>query len=759
MRFRNIALVFLMLALAMPAFAQEQRASIEGVIKDSTGAVMPGVTVEARNEAVGVVVTTVTDANGVYRFPSLASGTYDVKATLQGFNDAGQPDVPLSLGQIKKVDLTMRIAGVSESVQVTAESPLVDVKQSARSTSIRNEQIDLLPKGRDFTTLVTQTPGANNESKLGGLSIDGASAGENRYIIDGIETTNLQTGVSGKNVIADFVEEVQVKSSGYTAEYGGALGGVVNVVTKSGSNNIRGTALLNWQSDKLEASNTPILRRGVLDNSIAEYQTYPEDSYNRFEPGIALGGPIMRDRMWFFGAYQPALTTTTRDVTPETSGNPNASTITGQEQKNNIQYLTANTTAQIGNSIRTRVSYNNSWSKQTGRLQNQSGTSPTSTNFNINDVRPNWSLSANLDWVATPNVYFGFRGGYYKSDLYNEGIPDEIRYLYSRGNVGQAGVGDAFQHASGFSNVASNNSTTYDAQTRAYFQADGTFYANAAGQHTFKGGVQVDRVGNNVLTGEQKNLVRLQWDVALSGQRGAYGYYQVRSNGVKPEQGIITEGNVHTNNIGLFFQDAWTVTNKLTINAGIRTEQEKVPTYVTGDPNVPKYGVEWGFGDKLAPRVGFAYDINGDGKWKVYGSWGIFYDIFKLELPRGSWGGSKWLEYLLHARHLRLQHAPRSVLGRPDGVQSVLRHAHPRTDRLPACRFRGRLHRAQPEAHAEPGSLVRLRSPAGGQPGHRRPLRPQAADQGDRGRGPARCPAERDLHHLQPGLRPREVRV
>ena len=132
-------------------------------------------------------------------------------------------------------------------MKVTAESPLVDVAQSARQTNIRAEQVELLPQGRDFTTLVTQAPGANQEAKLGGLSIDGASAGENRYIIDGIETTNLQTGISGKNVIVDFVEEVQVKSSGYTAEFGGATGGVINVVTKSGTNDFHGSALYNFE--------------------------------------------------------------------------------------------------------------------------------------------------------------------------------------------------------------------------------------------------------------------------------------------------------------------------------------------------------------------------------------------------------------------------------------------------------------------------------------------------------------------------------
>ena len=119
---------------------------------------------------------------------------------------------------------------------------------------------------------------------------------------------------------------------------------------------------------------------------------------------------------------------------------------------------------------------------------------------------------------------------------------------------------------------------------------------------------------------------------------------QVRSNGVDPKKGFITEGDIHTNNIGLFIQDSWTINNRLTVNLGLRTERERVPTYTTQE-DMPEFGIEFPFGDKLAPRVGFAYDLKGDGRSKVFGSWGVFYDIFKLELPRGSFGGDKWLEY------------------------------------------------------------------------------------------------------------------
>src|SRR3972149_11627223 len=143
MRFRTLALLFLVFALAVPAVAQEQRGAIEGIVKDSSGAVLPGVTVEAKNVAVGSVAASVTDGNGAYRFPALAPGTYEVTANLQGFNTQRLEGVIVNLGQIKKVDFALGVGGVAETVQVSAEAPLVDVRQSARATSLRNAPLAL----------------------------------------------------------------------------------------------------------------------------------------------------------------------------------------------------------------------------------------------------------------------------------------------------------------------------------------------------------------------------------------------------------------------------------------------------------------------------------------------------------------------------------------------------------------------------------------------------------------------------------------
>jgi hypothetical protein len=189
---------------------------------------------------------------------------------------------------------------------------------------------------------------------------------------------------------------------------------------------------------------------------------------------------------------------------------------------------------------------------------------------------------------------------------------------------------------SGYTNILSNRAVDRDIYTRFGWSADSTLYLNAAGQHTFKGGVQFERIANDVFDVEQLPNVTVAWNqsrTTLDGRviRGQYGYYSWRTFG--------TNGNVSVNNLGLFLQDAWTVNNKLTINLGVRTEREDVPSYTEG-----LNGIKFSFADKLAPRAGFAYDVKGDGRWKIYGSWGVFYDVMKLELPRGAFGGDKWIE-------------------------------------------------------------------------------------------------------------------
>ncbi len=652
MRFRYLAaLVAVAVLAALPLTAQEQRGSIEGSVKDAQGGAVVGATVVARMSSAletraervsGPGIEVVTNATGTYRFASLAPGRYEITATLSGFAPAKVQNIDLRLGQQLNIPLTLSPGGVAETVQVVAESPLIAITQSARSTSIREEEIQKMPKGRDFVSVITQVSGANMEAKSGtnAIMIDGSSGGENRWIIDGAEATDIQNGAQGKQMVTDFVEEVQVKSSGYTAEFGGSTGGVINVLTKSGTNQWRGDALLYYSAASLDSDPRPTLRLVPTNDRASEYVTYAEDEYDRYEPGFNISGPIVRDKVWFFAGYIPQLRPLDRTVTFRSDG----STSTFREDFN-AHYLTSNVTAQLGPQWRIRATYNMSNTRTEGSLPALDGTSRPTQNYAQNFIRPNWSGSATIDYTPSNKVFMSLRGGYYTQDDYTEGVYDGDIVIYSGSSLGLAGVPTQWQQPTGYQNVTTNNARTLDQQKRFQIQYDTTFFFSGGGEHQLKAGVQMDRIGLDQLTGEQGNRIIPRWNQALAGVRGQYGYYQVRSNGPFPNQGFITQGDVSVTNLGLFIQDSWTIGRRLTLNLGLRTENEHVPTFVPEDPSVPKYAVEWGFGKKLAPRVGFAWDVQGDGKTKAYGSWGVFYDIFKLELPLGSFGGQKWLEY------------------------------------------------------------------------------------------------------------------
>jgi hypothetical protein len=645
MRKGMFAALLAMTLFAWPAAAQEQRGSIEGIVKDSSGAVLPGVTVEARSGGSGVLSTT-SNESGSFRFPSVLPGLYEVSANLAGFKNAKVAGVEVKLGSVKSVEFNLQLASVTENVTVTAESPIVDVKTSGKSTNIRAEQVSLLPHARDFTSLVTQAPGVNNETKSNGIMIDGAAAAENRYVIDGIETTNIIGGLSGQNLLADFVEEVQVKSTGYPAEYGGSTGGVINVLTKSGTNSLHGYGSIFTQGSNFNGANNQTLRAVQGNATKAEYHVYPEDDNKRYEPGAAIGGPLMTDKMWYFGAYQPAYTTIKRHVDTSTTGRTDTNP-SDTKQNQEVQYLTSNVTNQFGNKLRTRVAFNNSWSKNEGVLAGVIGTDSLTTNYSKGTKFPNYSISGTGDYTVSPNLIVSGRLGRYLSDSHDFNVNNVVRYLFATPNIGYANVPAQFQHDQNFANVPNNSGIDHDTQTRNYAQIDATWFAKAGGQHQIKGGFQIDRRANDVVSGELKNLVTLTW--ATNGEgcpfgAGPFGCYQVRSNGVAPEAGLITGGLVQSNVYGVFVQDNWNITNRLTVNLGLRTESENVPAYASG-VDVPPNPIKFGWSDKTAPRLGFAYDIKGDGRSKLYGSWGTFYDIFKLNMPRGSFGGEKWISY------------------------------------------------------------------------------------------------------------------
>ena len=634
-----------------PALAQETRGAIEGVVRDPTGAVLPGVAVEARNRS-GATATAVTDAQGAYRFPALPVGTYTIVATLAGFNTAERADILLTIGQQLRADLVMTVGSLAETVSVTAESPIVDIKKNAVSTTITAEVLDLIPKGRDFLDALVGIPGTNDVARAGGIMIDGATSTENRYVVDGMDITSLDNGDSGKRVIIDFIEQIQVQRSGYNPEYRAATGGVISAISKSGSNSYRGELGVNYEGPtlnrSLQGSVRPTLQISPIDDLTLEYIYAPRvHDTSTVEPIAQLSGPVFRDRLWFFVGVAPERQVQTRTVTWR-DPNPNGpQTQTFRDIETSRQYMYTATT-QLSSRWRARFSGNNGRTDPGMSVPNWNAASGVSTtnplNFNpqptIRTFSKGDSYSGSVDWTATDKLFMNVTSGWYQTNAHSDGGEPfrDTRRTFSTSNMTYAAVPPEFRRVSGFADNPLNTFNEGDSFQRFNFNADMTTYRYWKGQHSFKFGFQYERLGNSVNTGQQFANIAISWDRSFQPvdgrppQRGTYGYYTVSRQ--------FTEGDVVSHNVGLFLQDQWSVNSRLTLNYGIRMDRTHIPSY---RPENPSLG--FSFGEKIAPRLGFAYDMKGDGRWKLYGSWGVFYDIEKLEMPRGLWGADYWVQY------------------------------------------------------------------------------------------------------------------
>ncbi|HSN57240.1 MAG TPA: TonB-dependent receptor, partial [Candidatus Sulfomarinibacteraceae bacterium] len=243
-------LTFATLLIAPAVPAQETSGAIRGTVADEYGTPIAGALVEAVGP-VGTVSTT-SDGQGEYRFPRVAAGSYRVSSKFEGYIDA-TADIRVVLGEAVTVDFKMQ-QGFTDEITVYSDTTAIDFSESQAATSIGQREIDFLPRGREFTDVVTFAAGTVNDNQAGGISIDGASGLENRYIVDGLDTTDPQIGDAAIPLRAEFMEEVQVKSAGYMAEFGGAMGGVINAVTRSGGNEFHGAALLDISNNSWNGS-------------------------------------------------------------------------------------------------------------------------------------------------------------------------------------------------------------------------------------------------------------------------------------------------------------------------------------------------------------------------------------------------------------------------------------------------------------------------------------------------------------------------
>ena len=635
---KRVLSVLLTLALSFvsaPLAAQETTGAIEGVVKDSGGAVLPGVTVQATGPL--GVVETITNERGEYRFPRLPSGRYEVRAALDAFAPQTR-SVDLTVGTTARAEFSLSVAGLQETVQVTAETPRIDLTSPQTATSISRERIEYVPRGRDFTDVISQAAGASNESQAGGISIDGSSGSENRFIIDGIDTTSPQVGTNAVPMRAEFMEEVQVKSAGYAAEFGGSTGGVINAITRSGTNRFNGTVLADFQQRSWGGTERPIL----IDAGTAsgfDYVNPPKDDELRIDPGFSIGGPILRDRLWFFGSYQPGIRSTERTVNFQ-NGVTNSF-----DQDFKVHYGAVNVTGNVGSKLLYRVGGNFSPFETERSLPTQTGQTSLTTadSYLRGDKGDRRTYSGSVDYIPSSRLAFSARVGRFLTDEETTGVtfPDIIHNISTSSTPASlARIPAGLPNSLGYSSdVLITDATAFDEYIRDYIGADATWFLTGAGEHQIKIGFQSERISNDVMSGYNADRILYYGGLSHSPTTGGsvtgeYGIFRLLN--------ISTLGEASTRNNAFFIQDTWRALPNLTFNLGLRTERERVPNF--GDAGV-EYPIEFGWGEKLAPRLGFTYDPFSDGRTKLYASWGKYFDVMKYELPRGSFGGDKWVDY------------------------------------------------------------------------------------------------------------------
>ncbi len=660
---KRILLLTLGLVLAAAALAgQQTNARIVGTITDAEGGPLPGVSVEATSPKLVGKATTLSDENGVYRLLNLMPGVYKITFALGGFQTLVRDNIGVSLEQTLDLKVVLQLGQISESITVTGQAPLIDVKNTSKDLTMTKDVFQVLPKGRDFASLVTVIPGVSTESfsggvdragastRAGGISVDGATASENVFFVDGVNTTNLEDGTMSQKVNFDFIEEVQVKAGGYQAEFGGSMGGVVNVVTRSGGNSLHGDLIGYYGGSALSGTQRPLLQVNPLDNHVAEYVNYQyrngKDQENILEGGLNLGGAIFKDRLWFFGTLMPAQRNRTRPITfivDDSRGEFN--------RKDLEMNFSGKLTAQPFANLRVGASFVNNYWRYRGSLPTYDGSGdPTLAWSDVGYDYPNWSASGSMDYSLGNNMLISARGGFFFSDTNQKLAPTEPLWQFRQTNTQYPEIPADLIRARGwinYSQTADGYVTKKYISDRASFNLDVNYYPNFAGEHSLKAGIQWVRLHENIDNSFSHPWIRLNWGQTYTDPndptqhgRGPYGYYEVRG-GVSSPFGTLAEA--HSTSVALYLQDSWTIADRFTINLGLRAESEYVPSF----SNLPEYRdvipVDFKFGDKLAPRLGFVYNVFGDSSLKIFGSYGVFYDVFKLGMAVGSYGGFQWI--------------------------------------------------------------------------------------------------------------------
>src|SRR5258706_1112352 len=599
----DVAMSFLFLVCVVSAGAQTSRigATLQGTVTDSSGAVIPDAKVILRNTLTNQGRTVATDERGFFRAEALVVGTYEVRPEQAGFALYRHAGVQVGLGQTIFFDIVLVPASASTEVTVSALPSTLDTSQTSVVSSIDQERIEELPvRNRNYLDFVLLSPGVSSATAASGaaatplagsgFSFGGLRTRSNNVSIDGLDNNDEYTGSSRTELSPEIVQEFQVVNNGLSAESGGASGGSINVITRSGTNMVHGDAFLFAQEGRLNARDP--------------FETEPgKPSFRRFRAGFALGGPFIKDKTFYYAAVEqehnrgqigsdinPAAASTinaflatgkfpglaTRQIT--TAFSPTARAETEAAGKLDHQ-LTKNTALML------RYVFTNN--KESGDAFNTSGLIDVSARGN--SFTSDNAVSASITSVLGSQAVSDFR------------FQAATRHAVLRTNE-TSGPEIEIAGLVTFGRPYGGNS----ARRENHYQA-GYTYTQTVGKHLWK-------IGGTV------NRVRLRAD-ALDGFAGTYLFNSIAAFFAgAPDQFRQAFGNPNVDftvmSFGGFVQDHWSLARQLTIDLGVRYDFERLTAGFNEDTN------------NVSPRIGFAWSPSA--KWVLRGGYGIFFDRYVL---------------------------------------------------------------------------------------------------------------------------------
>jgi outer membrane receptor protein involved in Fe transport len=608
-RVSALVLAFVLACSAL-ASAQGTTGTISGRIVDSQGLAVPGATVTVTGPQ--GTRTAVSDSAGRFSVPFLTPGTYSLRAELQGFKTFEQRDITVRLEQTVDLPITMAVGGLTETVEVTGASPVVDTQTTTAGANLDSAMLARLPVGRSLAETLYVAPGVSSGGGTGtsNPSIGGGSGLENQYVVDGVNISSAgfgslgsysrvsALGSLGNGVTFDFIKEVQIKTAGYEAEYGQATGGVVNVVTKSGTNELHGTLFGYARPNQLESKYTQIHTTNGFTNTTGT-------SLSDF--GAEVGGPVVKNHLYFFGAIDPQWDKKWA-IAPDnvdTSGQflfPLRSMGEVVRERRFLSYSAKGTYELSANHRLTASFFGDPGSAPTGPQRNNALEGTDTARFSSFDKFGGHNQVVKYDGVLT-NAFL-LEASWARAHSSTIEVPSVNAWRLQDTRVTP-------QIRSGGIGFFENNEGT-----NIQYQAKAT---NVFGGHQLKYGVALEDIDFTDIpnyTGPTFTLPNGVQTVTGAGEP-----VQILADPTFGTIYRVSRANYvlgrHTTQkyLNWFVQDTWQIGDRLTFRPGLRYEQQTIEGTVK----------DFTWKNNFAPRIGATYDPTGSGKSKIYANWGRFY--------------------------------------------------------------------------------------------------------------------------------------